>query len=141
MRIDRSDSPDGPGDAAGDRRARATPDKPDADSKDSGTAVSGGRPPDSSPARPDAALRTERTVAYSAKVDAAYRQYAIDHSHARVETLERETANPAMHRIEVETREGVDDRLKVKGRLAETTHRKKGEPPQAPDGATTVTGG
>lgn len=86
----------------GGRRARSTPDEPDAASKDRGTAVSGDGPPDSSPACPDAALRTERTVAYRAKVDAVYRQYAIDHSDAhQVETLEREPATSAVSRIDV----------------------------------------
>lgn len=84
------------------RRTRSTPDELDAASKDRGTAVSGDSPPDSSPARPDAALLTEQTVAYRAKIDAAYRQYAIDHSGAQVETLERETATPAVGRIDVQ---------------------------------------
>jgi hypothetical protein len=41
-------------------------------------------------------------MAYRAVVDAAYRQYAIDHSDARAETLERETASPAVSRTDVE---------------------------------------
>lgn len=77
MRIDRSDPSGGPGDAPV-ARARSAPDEPDAASKDSGAAVSGDGPPDSSPASPDTALRTERTEAYRSKVDAVYRQYAVD---------------------------------------------------------------
>lgn len=100
MQIDRSDPPDGPGEAPVASRARPTPDEPDTASKDRSTAVSGDGPPDSSPARPDAAIRTERTVVYRAKADAAYRQYAIDHSDAPVKPLERETATPAVSRID-----------------------------------------
>jgi Restriction endonuclease fold toxin 3 len=102
VRIDRPDPSDGPGEAPVARRARSTPDEPDAASEDRGTAVSGDGPPDSFPAHPDAALRTERTVAYRAKVDAVYQQYAIDHSDARGETLERGTATPAVKRIDVQ---------------------------------------
>jgi hypothetical protein len=101
VRIDWSDPSDGPGDAPVARRARSTPDEPDAATKDRGTAVSGDGLPDSSSV-PGAALRTERTVAYRAKVDAVYRQYAIGHRDAHVETLERETATPAVSPIDVQ---------------------------------------
>jgi hypothetical protein len=57
-----------------------------------------------------------------------------------VETFEREEVTPATRRIEVESPEGLDDRLEVKGRPAETTDRKKGEALQAPDDTTAVTG-
>ena len=86
MRIDRSDPADGSGDAPVSRRAPSAPEDLDAGSKESGSAVSGGDPPDSSSADPDIAVRTERTVAYRVVVDAAYRQHAIDHSHAQGET-------------------------------------------------------
>lgn len=86
MRIDWSDPADGSGDAPVTCRARSTPDDPDAVSKDRGTSVIGSGPPDSSSARPDTATQTERTVAYRAVVDAAYQQYAIDHSGAQVDT-------------------------------------------------------
>ncbi len=92
MRIDRSDPADGPDDAHTARRVRSATDDLDATGKDKGTAVDDDGPPDSSPARPDSTLQTERTVAYRAVVDAAYRQYAIDRSDARADTLERETA-------------------------------------------------
>jgi hypothetical protein len=132
VRIDRSDPADEPGDAHIARRARSAPDDPDSAGKDRGTAVSGDGPPDSSLARPDSALRTERTAAYRAVVDAVYRQYTTDHGYARVEGLERETGTQAMRRIEAE------DRLKGKGQLAEVADLKKGEAPQAPDDTTAV---
>jgi hypothetical protein len=90
VRIDRSDLADGSGDAQMARRARSASDDADAAGKDKGKAVSGDGPPDSAPARPDSAQRTERTAAYRANVDAVYRQYAIDHSYAGAEKLERE---------------------------------------------------
>jgi hypothetical protein len=132
VRIDRSDPADEPGDAHIAGRARSAPDDPGAAGKDRGTAVSGDGPPDSSPARPDSALRTERTAAYRAVVDAVYRQYTTDHGYALVEGLERETGTPTMRRIEAE------DRLKGKGRPAEAADTKKGEAPQAADDTTAV---
>jgi hypothetical protein len=119
VRIDRSDPADEPGDAHVARRARWAPDDPDAAGRDRGTAVSGDGPPDSSPARPDSALRTERAAAYRSEVDAVYRRYAIDQGYAPVEKLERETATPAMRRIEAadlktgETRQAPDDTTAV----------------------------
>jgi hypothetical protein len=61
------------------RDVRSAPDDPDAAGKDQGKAVGGDDPPDSSRAFLDSALRIERTATYRAAVDAAYRQYAIDH--------------------------------------------------------------
>lgn len=87
MRIDRSDSADEPGDTPIAHRAQSAPDDPDAAGKDRGTAVSGDGPPDPSPAGPDSALRTERTAAYRAVVDAVYQQYTTDRGYARVEEL------------------------------------------------------
>lgn len=139
MRIDRSDLADGPGDAHVVRRAQSRPDHQDPASKDGGKAVGGDDPPDFSPTRPDSTLRTERTTAYRAVVDAAYRQYAIDRSDARVETLERETASPAVSRSDVEDPErylvGPADRLKGKRQPAEAAR----ESPRAADDTSAVT--
>ena len=98
MRIDRSDLADEPDDVHMTRRARLTPDNPDAADKDQGKAGRSDGPPDSSPARPDSGLHIERAAAHRAAVDAASRQYAIDHDYARVEKPERETVTPAMRR-------------------------------------------
>jgi hypothetical protein len=120
VRIDRSDSADGPEDARVARSARWAPDKPDTAGKDGGTAVSGDGPSHSPSTSSDTAVRTEWFVAHHAKVDAVYRQYAIDHGHARVEKLERETVTPGTRRIEAEGPEAdledLDDRPKVEGR-------------------------
>src|ERR1700735_3616806 len=98
MRIDRSDLADGPGSAHMARRLRSVPDDPDAAGKDQGRAAGGDGRFDSSCVSVDSALRMERTAAYRAAVDSAYRQYAIDHGYARVEKLERETFTPAVGR-------------------------------------------
>lgn len=144
MQIDRSDQADGPGDAHMARRANSAPDDPNAASKDRGTALTGDGTPYAYPAHPDSALQTESTAAHRAKVDAVYRQYAIDHSCARVEKLEQETATPAMRRIEAEEPEphpvSLYDHLKGKARLAAAADLKKGETRQAP-GDTTAVGG
>lgn len=79
MRIDRTDLADQPDDAHMTRRAPSAPDHPDAAGKDQGRAVGDDSMPDSSPASVDSAVRIERVMAYRAAVDAAYRQYAIDH--------------------------------------------------------------
>ena len=81
MRIDQSDPGDEPGDDDMTRRAQFAPDDPDATGKNGDTAVGGDGPGDSSPANPDSAARTERSVAYHAHVDAINRQYAIDHGY------------------------------------------------------------
>ena len=70
--------------------------------------------PGDAPAHPDSALRTEQTAAYHALVDAVYRQYDIDHGHARVEKIKCEAVIPGMH-------------LEVKSRLAEAADLKKSE--------------
>ena len=140
MRIDRSDQADGPGDADMARPARSAPDDLNAAGADRGKAVGGDGPPGSSSAHPDSALRTEQTAAYHALVDAVYRQYDIDHGHARVEKLKCETVIPGMHRIEAEDPEGLGDRLEVKGRLAEAADLKKSETRQAHDDTTAVDG-
>jgi hypothetical protein len=53
-------------------------------------------------------LRIERAAAYRTAVDAAYKQYAADQGHARVEEPGRETHAPVMHRIKAEDPEGTD---------------------------------
>ena len=71
----------------------------------------------------DIAGRTERTLEHRAKVDAAYRAYAIDQGCASVEKIERELVTPAMRRIEAEDPDrhlaGLDHRLKGKDRIVE----------------------
>jgi hypothetical protein len=127
VRIDRSDPADGAGDVHIARRVPSATDSLDATGKDKGTAVDGDGPPDSSPALPDSTLRTERTMAYRAVVDAAYRQYAIDRSDARAEILEREMATPAVSRTDVEDPErylvGLPHRPKGNGQPAEAAHK------------------
>jgi hypothetical protein len=104
VRIDRSDVADGSG-GAHVASVRSAPDDPDAAGKDQGKAVGDDGPSDSSRASADSALRIERTAAYHAAVDSAYRQYAIDHGLARVEKLECETSTPAMRRVGTEDSE------------------------------------
>jgi hypothetical protein len=90
VRIDRSDQADEPRDARMALAARLTPDDPDAAGKELGKAAGGDSLPDSSPGSVDSDLRVEGVAAYRATVDAAYRQYAMDHGYARAEELERE---------------------------------------------------
>jgi hypothetical protein len=116
-------------------RPRSAPDDPDAADKDQGKAAGGDGSPDSSRASLDSALRVDRTAGYRAAVDAAYRQYAIDHGYARVGKLEHEAFTPAMRRTEIEDPErhpvGLEDRLKDR-----PTEAAKLENLQVPDGAT-----
>jgi hypothetical protein len=107
VRIDRTDPSDGPGNVHMGRRVGSAADNLHVTSKDKGTIEDGGGPPDSSLGRYDSSLRTERTMAYRAVVDAAYRQYAIDYSDARARTLEREAASSAVSRTDVEDPEGL----------------------------------
>ena len=122
VRIDRSDSADEPEDARAARSAQSARDHPDAAGKDGSTAVSGDGPSHSPSASSDTTLRTERFAAHCAKVAAVYRQYAIDHGHARVEKLERDTIISGTGRIEADCPEAdqvdPDDRLRVEGRPA-----------------------
>jgi hypothetical protein len=138
VRIDRSDSADEPEDARVARRARPAPDNPDATGKDGVTAVNGDGPTHSLSASSDTALRMEWFATHRAKIDAAYQQYAIDHGHARVEKLERETVTPGTRRVEAEGPEAdlvdPDDRLKVEGRLAVAADFDKVETPRTPGG-------
>jgi hypothetical protein len=142
VRIDRPDPADTPGDDHVARHAPLPLDDPGAAGKDRGKAVSSDGPPDSSPAHPDSALRTER-IAYRVGVDAVYRQYAIDHGHARVVKLENEPATPSTRRIGAEDPEpqmlGLDDQPKDKGRIAEVADLKEGKAPQASDDTTAAT--
>jgi hypothetical protein len=92
MRIDRSEPADGPDDTYMARGSQSVPDDPDAADKDRATAVSGDGPPDSSSTSADTTLRTEWAVTYRARVDAVYRQYAIEHSDDQAATLECKTA-------------------------------------------------
>jgi hypothetical protein len=139
VRIDRSDPADRPGDVHIGRHVPSATDGLDVTGKDKGTAVDGDGPPDSSRPRPDSTLRTERTMAYRAAADAAYRQYAIDRSDARAETLERETDAPAVGRTDVEDPErylvGLADRLKGNGQPAEAARKS----PRATDDTHAVT--
>jgi hypothetical protein len=138
MRIDRSDSADGPDDAQVVRSARSTPDDPGASGKDRGMAASGDCSPRSSPASSDTALRAEQFAAHCDKVNAAYRQYDIDCRRAPVERLERETVARAVRPIEVEDPKpqpvGPNDRLKVEGRLPEAADLMKVETLKASGG-------
>ncbi|MGD0705399.1 MAG: hypothetical protein ABSA02_36620 [Trebonia sp.] len=138
MRIDRSDSADGSEDARVARSGRSAPDDPDAAGKDAGTAVSGDGPSHPPSASSGTALLTERFADHWAKVNAVYRQYTIDHGHARAETLDRETVTPGTGRIEAEGPEtDLEDpanRLKVEGRPAEAADFDKVETPPTPGG-------
>jgi hypothetical protein len=60
--------------------------------------------PGSSPALPDAALRSEWSLDYRAGVDAVYRRYDMDHDHGAPREPKRETAIFAMRRSEAEDR-------------------------------------
>jgi hypothetical protein len=86
VRIGRSDLADEPADAHMARDARVAPDDPDAVGKDRDRVFGGDGLPDPSPSSPDSAVRIERSMAYRAVVDAAYRQYAIDHGYTAVRT-------------------------------------------------------
>jgi hypothetical protein len=139
VRIDRSDPADGPSDVHIAHRVGSATDDLDATDKDKGTAVDGDSPSNSSSGRPDSTLRTERTMAYRAVVDAAYRQHTIDRSDAQAETLERETASSAVSRTDVEDPErylvGLAGRLKGNGQPAEAARKS----PRATDDTNSVT--
>jgi hypothetical protein len=145
VRIDRSDSSDGPEDARVARSGRSAPDDPDAAGKHGGTAVSGDGPSHSPSASSDTTLRTERFAAHCAKIEAVYRQYAIDHGLACVEKLERDTVTPGTRSIEAEDAKphpvGLNDRSKGRGRLGEPGHLTKDETRQASADATAADSG
>jgi hypothetical protein len=96
VRIDRSGLADKPDDAHLARRSRSTRDVPDAVGKDQGNASGSDSPPDLSPASPEPASRIDQAADYRAAVDAAYRQYAIDHGYAGAGKPGGETIIPAM---------------------------------------------
>jgi Restriction endonuclease fold toxin 3 len=102
VRIDRSDPLDGPGDVQVGRPARSAADHLDAAGKDISAAMDHDGPPDPPRVVPDSTLQTERTMAYRAVVDAAYRQHATDRSDTRAETPERETETSVVSRTDVE---------------------------------------
>jgi hypothetical protein len=72
---------------------------------------------------PDAAKRIGRTLENRAKVDAAYRAYAIDQGYERIREVECDVVTPTMRRIEAADPgrhlAGLDHRLKGKERLTE----------------------
>ena len=84
MRIDRSDLADAPDSAEVAHYVPSAHDNQESAGRDQGTNF-GGRL-DSSPAAVDSAVRIERSTAYRAAVEAAYRQYGIDHGGAAGET-------------------------------------------------------
>jgi len=143
MRIDRSDLADGPGEAHMDRSARSAHGDTNVAGRESGKEISGDGAPGPSAAHSEAALRTERSVAYRADVDAAYLQYAVDHGYAEAERPERETVTPEMPRLEDEGRKRgpvrPEDRVKGKGRLAEAADLERGQTPQPPGDTTAAT--
>ena len=103
MQIDRSNVADEFDHAHVAVRTRPAPDEPDVDGTDK--AVRNDGAPDS-PASHDSALRLERAAAYRAAVDAAYRQYAIDHGHAETKEPGQETAIVAT-RVDGHSTEGT----------------------------------
>lgn len=86
MRIDRPDLADDADSAHMARHARPARDAPDAVGKDQHRVFGGDGLPDSSPSALASAVRIERSMAYRAVVEAAYRQYAIDHGGTAVRT-------------------------------------------------------
>jgi hypothetical protein len=99
VRADRPDPADESGDAGMTGNPRSS-DAPDAPGKDrEGEAGPAGRPGLPSVIR-DAALRTEQTVAYRAKVEAVYRQHDADRGQATAKEPARETVTFAMHPAE-----------------------------------------
>ncbi len=95
MRIDRSELADEPGSAPMDLYSRSALDDQEIAGWDQGRATGGDVPLDPPPAVVDSALRIERSAAYRAAVDAAYRQYAIDQGARNADGLgpvARETA-------------------------------------------------
>lgn len=131
MGIDRQGEDDtGPG--AADSLGSAPPDLPD---------IPNG--PVAPPAAHDSAgpqTRAEHFSEYKAKVEAAYRQDAVDRGCDRVREVEQTVVTPAMLRIEAEDPDrclaGFDNRLKGKDRLAEkVTNWMKAQPDLKPDDA------
>ena len=78
MRVDRPDPADESGDVGMARNARPS-DEPDATGKGLEREAGSEGLPGSSPALPDAALRSEWSLGYRARVAAVYRRYDMDH--------------------------------------------------------------
>lgn len=128
MRIDRSDPADGPGDFYIAHRVPSATDGLDGTGKDKGTAVDVGCPPDPS-LRQDSTPPADRTMAYRAMVDAAYRQYAADRSDTRPESPKGETVSPAMSWTNEDTEHylaGQVDRPKSPGQPPEAAGKSSG---------------
>lgn len=81
----------------------------------------------------------ERFAEYKAKVEAEYRQEAVDRGCDRVREVERTAVTPVMLRIEAEDPDrrlvGFDNRLKGRERLAEKVHAAMAEKNRTPDEA------
>jgi hypothetical protein len=86
VRIDQSDLADAPDSAEVAHYARSAHDNQESADRDRGTALGDDGHLDSSPAAADSAFRIERSTAYRAAVETAYRQYAIDHGNEAEET-------------------------------------------------------
>jgi hypothetical protein len=86
VRIDRSDLADALDSAEPVHYVRSAHDNQESAGREQGTNFDGGGRLDSSPAAVDSAVRIERSTAYRADVEAAYRQCAIDHGDAAGET-------------------------------------------------------
>jgi hypothetical protein len=84
VRIDRSDLADAPDSAEVARHAQPAHDNQEGAGRNQGT--NGGGHLDSPPAAVDSAVRIERSTAYRAIVEAASRQYAIEHGDAAGQT-------------------------------------------------------
>ena len=136
MRVDRPDPADESGDVGMTGNAPPS-DEPDATGRDLEKDAGSERLPGSSPALPDAASQSERTLAYRPRVEAVYRQYDIDHGQGTAKEPERETFIFAMPRIETEDRHrqlaGAEIRPTERARLAEAPG---GSASHAPGGST-----
>lgn len=94
MRIDGAGPADGHGDACEIRPARSAADDPRAAGKNRGALAGGEDPSGSRAVILDPALRVEIAAAYRAEVDAVYRQYAITHGDAQVQSLKSRSDEP-----------------------------------------------
>jgi hypothetical protein len=103
------------GSRAADSLGSAPPDLPDIPNDPARLPTAGDRAGNQTPA--------ERFAEYKAKVEAEYRQQAVDRGCDRVREIERTVVTPAMLRIEAEDPDrrlvGFENRLKGRERLAE----------------------
>jgi hypothetical protein len=122
VRVDRPDPADESGDVGMAGNARPS-DEPDATGKGLEREAGSEGLSGSSPALRDAAVRSERSLDYRARIDAVYRQYDMDHGHGAPKERERETAIFAMRASGVEHRHrhpaGPGSRMNGMARLAE----------------------